>query len=183
MAANDTKNLTIINGSFRAKTALPGASPALPASYDIDFGAFEKGTIKISGDLKESWRPGPGGALGLDALRRTKARLAYEFDEKYLSKEVFERIFGTPSGGAPAPGKVIELFGIVTAQGEGELVQSDGSAIFNHHSFKAALTYDGDLTMDGENYVIAKLKVEVLLGAAPGIMTFAASRPVPTVGG
>lgn len=178
---NDAKNLIIATGLFRAKLALPEANPNKPDSYDLDFGEFEKGTMKIEGDLKENFNS-LNGTLGLDALRRVKAKLTYEFDAKYLSKTLLERIMGSASGAAPEPGKVFDVFGIMVMQGLGETVKADGSAIYNHHSFKAGVVFDGDLTMNGDDYMSCKMRVHVYLGAAPGLWTASATRPVPVPG-
>ncbi len=181
MTALDPKNLIIASAWIKANATLPVATPEQSSAYTIDFCAFEKCALKFGGDLKEVWTPGPSGGLGLLDLRRVKNDLSYETDFKNLTPAMLVYLMGSTSGSAPIPGKVVKLYFWVGLQGEGEQIVAGGSnigaGIIVHHSFRGALTIDGDLTADGENFAAPKLTIRALLGEAPGIWT-AATRPV-----
>lgn len=174
--ANDSKNLVIPYGSFKALATLPGVDPEKPVSYTIDFGAFENGSLIIGGDMKENMAP-LAGVIGLDKKQRVRHSLSYQFDAKYLSPVMLAYVFGAASGSAPVPGKVVDLYGIMQMSAQDEIAQADGSAIYAHHSFKAAVWFEGPLTMNGADFMMAKLNVDVYLGSFPGLYT-AAARPV-----
>lgn len=180
----DSKYLLIASAWLKGHATLPVANPEQPASYTIDFGQFENLAIKPEGDLKETWGPGVGGGIGLFDVRRTKTKLTYEANLKHLTPAFLAYFFGSATGGVPLPGKVVNLFCWLGLQGEGEPVVSAGTnigdSLFRHHSFKAALTLDGDLTADGENFITAKLTARVLLGEAPGVWT-AGARPLVSI--
>ncbi|HYC64524.1 MAG TPA: hypothetical protein VEC14_07330 [Reyranellaceae bacterium] len=178
---NDSKNLLIPHGWLKAHATLPALQPNLAASYTlVDFGQFERGVIRPGGDLKDNFT-GLNGIIGLDKRQRVKATLTYEFDAKYFPLAEFERLFGSASGGAPAPGKVVDLFCWMGMQAEGEKIQSDGTGLFVHHSFKAGVHYEGDIAMNGDDYVMCKLVAAVYLGSHPGVWFGSATRPVPVV--
>src|SRR4051812_32827190 len=103
MAANDNANLIIPVSKFFAHATLPG-SPTLPGSYTTGFGAFEKGVMKVPGDVKEVWEA-LNGRLGLAAIKKVKAKLTYEFECKKLAPAVLAYYMGSASGAAPIPGK------------------------------------------------------------------------------
>lgn len=178
MPANDPKDLIIPVGRFRAHATLPGETPALPASYTIDFGKFEKGVMKISGDLKEVWQANDAGYLGLDVVRRVKGQITYEFDLKHLSPTMLAYFMGSASGNAPIPGKVFDLWGWAAIESQGEpVIGATGAAVLAHHSFACGVTLDGDLAKGGDDFAMLKLTARVYLGRAPGLWT-AAARPV-----
>lgn len=184
--ANESKNLIIPHGWLKANATLPGSNPELPASYTIDFGQFEKGRIAIGGDIKENFT-GLNGVIGLDAAQRVKATLTYTFDNKYFPAAVLDYIFGgtgtaTVAGVAPQVGKVYDLFGWMGVQAQGEEIKADGTGLLVHHSFKAGFSFEGDLQLDGENYLVDQLMCRVYLGSFPGKWHRAATRPVPTPG-
>jgi hypothetical protein len=181
MAANDPKDLIIPVSHFKANATLPGSDLDIPASYTIDFGSFEKGSLKVSGDLKKIFAA-LGGKLGLNAIRRVKAELTYEFELKHLSPSMLAYWMGSASGSAPAPGKVFELYCIAWLESEDEPIvpptnSNEGAAVFSHYGFKAGCTLDGDFDADGESFGMLKLTANVYLGNTPGLWA-AATRPV-----
>lgn len=165
MGANDTKNLFIPVSRFLANATLPvaPAKPEAPSGYTIDFGKFEKGILKISGDLKEVWKANTSGMLGLAALRRVKAKLVYEFELKYLEPAFLAYYMGSASGAAPAPGKIIDLYGWAGLEAEDEPIvgtgsTNEGAGILTHYGFKFGLQLDGDLTANGDDFAMLKLQ-------------------------
>lgn len=179
-----SSSLIIPTAWLKANATLPGANPDRPASYSIDFGQFENLALKPGGDLKETWGPGAGGGIGLYDVRKVKHTLTYEADLKHLTPSFLAYYMGSASGAAPVPGKVVNLFCWLALQGEDEPVVAAGTnigdAILRHHSFKAAITLDGDLTANGGDFIMAKLTARVLLGEAPGLWTGGA-RPVVSI--
>lgn len=185
MAANDPKDLIIPVTRFLANATLPGVNPQKPASYTIDFGSFEKGTLRVGGDIKEIYAA-LNGQLGLEAARRVKATLTYEFELKHLSPSFLVYWMGSASGSAPNPGKVVDLYGFAAIESEGEPLvptanSNEGSGIFTHYAFKCGLTLDGDLDAAGDDFAMLKLTARVYLGVAPGLWA-AGARPITPAG-
>ena len=178
--ANDSKNLIIPHGWLKGNLTLPVSTPEKPDNYTIDFGQFADGSIRMGGDIKENFSA-LNGIIGLDKQQRVRNTLDYEFDAKYFPIAQLAYVFGSASGAAPAPGKVVDLYCWMGVQAEGEKIQTDGSGIFVHHSFKAGVKYLGDFAMNGNDYAMLKLQVSVYLGSNPGIWVGSATRPVPIV--
>lgn len=182
---NDTPaSLIIPTLLLRANATLPESNADKPGGYTINFGEFENASIKTGGDIKEVFRAN-GGALGLQLARRVKNTLTYEADLKHLAPAALAYLMGSASGQAPRPGKVHDLFFFAALQMEGEPVvgsgnSNEGAGVLVHHSFKGALTLEGDLNANGEDFAMGKLTVRVYLGQAPGVWT-AAARPVTPV--
>ena len=182
--SNSSVNLVIPTGLFRFNATLPSSAPEKPESYTIDFGEFEKGAIKLGGDVKKNFNA-VAGTLGLDAIRRVKTELSYEFMVKYLSPAMLAYFMGSASGSAPLPGKIVDGYGFMAMQAEGEPIVPTGNTneadgILVHHSFACGLQFEGDLTMNGDEFANLKLTVNVYLGKARGIWKGAA-RPVTPV--
>lgn len=183
--ANESKNLIIPTGWLKANATLPGSNPELPASYTIDFGQAAKSSLSIGGEIKENFT-GLDGIIGMDKADRVKVTMLYGFDQLYFSAAQFDYLFGaggvaTVAGATPDVGAVTDLFFWFGLQSRKEKIQSDGTGLFVHHSFKGGLSYDGELTFDGENYLMNRAQVRVYLGSHPGKWHRTATRPLPTV--
>lgn len=177
---NESKNLIIPHGWLKAVAGALPATPALPANYTVDFGQFANGSFNIGGDIKENFT-GLNGIVGLDKQQRVRATLEYEFDAKYFPAAQLAMVFGCATGAAPNPGKVFDMFCWMGMAAQDEAIQSDGTGLFVHHSFKAGVKYLGGFQMNGDDFAMMKLQVSVYLGSHPGITSWSATRPVPIV--
>jgi len=162
-----------VDGS--AGTFTPTDLRLVPASYAVDFGNQVKTSFKPSAEKKEHFGIYRGKKVR-DKTWRAKITGGFEVTLDELSPAVLAYIMGAPSGGAPDIGKTYDGYGIYVIEQEGEPLNAASQGILNWGGFKCQLSFEGELTLDGEAVAESVMSVDIDLGV-PGIYT-ATPRPV-----